>query len=535
MIASSPQRKNSSSPSQVGLVGAGPGGLAAGMLLAAAGVDVTIHEAQPIVGGRTRRTTVGDFAFDTGPTFFMMPWVLEEIFSACGKRLADEVELHRLDPMYRLMIGQPDADPIVLDATQNIDRMVERLETIEPGDGHAFRRFMSDNRKKLDLMTPILRSPIRSIRDLMTWDAIKVGPSLKPWQSVHGNLSTYFKNEHVRLALSFQSKYLGMSPFDCPGLFSILPFIEYEYGVWHPRGGCNALLTAMARVFEELGGKIRTGDPVEGIEFDGRRAVGLRSKSGAHRYDQIVVNADATWAMKKLIPERLRRKWSDRTIDSKKYSCSTFMLYLGLEGEVDLPHHTIYTSRGYRSNLDDIREGRLTDDASTYVHNPSRLDPSLAPEGSSSLYVLVPTPNAAADVDWRIEGMRYREDTLDRLEKTFGIDRIRDRIRAEKVVTPADWETERINMGATFNLAHGLDQMLHRRPQHRLEDVDGVWLVGGGTHPGSGLPVIFLSSEITADLLCKEIGVDTPRPWTPYSPEPTDDAAETDVPLASWT
>ena len=535
MIATVPGASSTPNEQHIGMVGAGPGGLAAGMLLAAAGLDVTIHEAQPVVGGRTRRTTVGDFGFDTGPTFFMMPWVLEEIFSACGRRLADEVELHRLDPMYRLMIGQPEGAPLQIDATQDVDRMVAQLEAIEPGDGDAFRRFMTDNRRKLERMTPILRSPIRSIRDLMTWDAIKVGPSLKPWQSVHSNLSSYFKNDHVRLALSFQSKYLGMSPFDCPGLFSILPFIEYEYGVWHPRGGCNALLTAMAKVFRERGGRIITDDPVEGIEFEGRRATGLRSKSGDHRYDHVVVNADAAWAMKKLIPEHLRRKWTDRTIDGKKYSCSTFMLYLGLDGEVDLPHHTIYTSRGYRDNLDDIRDGRLTRDASTYVHNPSRLDPTLAPAGSSSLYVLVPTPNTTADIDWRVEGLRYREETLDRLESTFGIGGIRSRIQAEKVVTPADWASERINIGATFNLAHGLDQMLHRRPHHRLEDVDGVWLVGGGTHPGSGLPVIFLSSEITADLLCKEVGVAPPSAWTPFDGSTNDGDRKIDVPLAAWT
>ena len=148
-----------------------------------------------------------------------------------------------------------------------------------------------------------------------------------------------------------------------------------------------------------------------------------------------VVNADATWAMKNLIPGHLRRKWSDRTIDGKKYSCSTFMLYLGLEGEVDLPHHTIYTSRAYQQNLRDIGEGRLTDDASTYVHNPSRLDPTLAPEGHSSLYVLVPTPNNQADIDWSTEGARYREETLDRLETVFGIAGVRDRIRAEAPTT----------------------------------------------------------------------------------------------------
>ncbi|MCP4836761.1 MAG: phytoene desaturase [Phycisphaera sp.] len=514
MIAPSPSRSHSAPP-RIGVVGAGPGGLASAMLLAHSGAEVVIHEAQPIVGGRTRRIELGDYSFDTGPTFFMMPWVLEEIFSRCGLRLSDHADLHRLDPMYRLLIGRPDDDPLVIDATQDVDRMAQTLDAIQPGDGKAFRRFMTDNRRKLELMTPILRRPVRSLLDLVSMDAIKVGPSLKPWQSVHGNLAGYFKNEHVRLALSFQSKYLGMSPFECPGLFSILPFIEYEYGVWHPRGGCNALVGAMAEAFEKLGGRIELGDPVEAIDFEGKRARGLRTSTGTHRYDEVVVNADATWAMKNLIPKGLRRKWSDDKIDSKRYSCSTFMLYLGIEGEVDLPHHTIYTSKGYQSNLADIGEGRLTDDASTYVHNPSGIDPTLAPEGHSALYILVPTPNAGADIDWSEAAPKYREETLDRLESVFGIKDVRSRIRAERMITPDDWKAERINIGATFNLAHGLDQMLHRRPQHRLEDVDGVWMVGGGTHPGSGLPVIFLSSQITADLLCREHGLPETPAWAP--------------------
>ena len=517
MIAPSRNFAQNNAP-RIGIVGAGPGGLASAMILAHAGAEVVIHEAQPEVGGRTRSLEIGPYRFDTGPTFFMMPWVLEEIFSRCGLRLSDHAELHRLDPMYRLLIGRGDQEPLQIDATQDVDRMSQILDSIEPGDGPAFRRFMTDNRRKLELMTPILRKPIRSLLDLVTIDAMKVGPSLKPWQSVHGNLSSYFKNEHVRLALSFQSKYLGMSPFDCPGLFSILPFIEYEYGIWHPRGGCNALVRAMADAFEGLGGRIELSDPVEGIDFDGRRARGLRTRSGTHGYDEVVINADATWAMKNLIPAGLRKKWSDQKIESKRYSCSTFMLYLGLEGDVDLPHHTIYTSKRYQENLVDIGAGRLSDDASTYVHNPSRLDPSMAPEGHSSLYVLIPTSNLGnGDIDWEAAAPEYREAALDRLETVFGITNIRSRIRAEKMVTPLDWQAERINLGATFNLAHGLDQMLHRRPQHRLEDVDGVWMVGGGTHPGSGLPVIFLSSQITADLLCQEHGLRETPAWSPMA------------------
>lgn len=508
----------------VAVVGAGPGGLGAAMLLAAAGFQVTIYEAHAVVGGRTRRLEVGPYRFDCGPTFFMMPYVLEEIFAATGRRLQDYAQLKRLDPMYRLLIGQRVGDPLQIDATQDIARMSARLSEIQPGEGAAFERFMRDNRRKLALMTPLLKRPIRGLADLLRLDTLRMGPTLKPWQSLYDHLSGYFGHEGVRLAMSFQSKYLGMSPFECPELFSILPFIEYEYGVWHPTGGCNALMRAMAQSCEEMGAAVRCNAPVERITFTGNRATGVVIGGTEHRHDHVVVNADASWALKNLVPEALRpRALKDATLDGKRYSCSTFMLYLGVEGTVDLPHHTIYTSRSYVENLKDIAErGRLSEDPSTYVCNPSRTDPTLAPEGHSALYVLVPTPNnkpGFSQVDWRLASGQLRERTLRQVEDVFGVTDLRRRIRAEHVVTPADWQAERINFGATFNMAHTLGQMLHKRPHHRLQGFDNLWLVGGGTHPGSGLPVIFLSSQITSRLICQEEGVacpfDAPPPANP--------------------
>ena len=323
-------------------------------------------------------------------------------------------------------------------------------------------------------MEPILRSPIRGLADLMTLDTLKVAPVLRPWESVYSQLTRYFKSEESRLAMSFQSKYLGMSPFECPSLFTILPFIEYEYGVWHPIGGCNALVTAMAEACSRLGARIETASPVSRVMFEGQRACGVVVHGEERRFDHVVVNADATWAMKNLIPANLRRgDQQDAALDAKRYSCSTFMLYLGMEGEVDLPHHTIYTSTKYRQNLADIGEGRLSDDASFYVCNPSRIDPTLAPKGDSALYVLLPTANtkAAADgapIDWKKEAPRVREETLHRLSTVMGIPDAARRVKAEIMFTPDDWRAQNINHGATFNLAHNITQMLHWRPQHKL-------------------------------------------------------------------
>ena len=509
----------------VAVVGGGPGGLSCALLLAASGMEVTIFESQPVIGGRTARIELesdrGTYAFDRGPTFFLMPYVLEEIFEATGRDLHEHATLSRLDPMYRLLLGRENQSTISLDCTQDIEEMTRRLAAIDPADAANFPKFIKDNRDKLRLMEPILRRPIKSLFDLADFETAKVLPHLNPHLSVHGLLNRYFKNPLVQRAVSFQSKYLGMSPHDCPSIFTILPFIEYEYGIWHPTGGCNALMRAMADVFADLGGTIKTSTPVERVTFQGQTATGVVVAGQTRRFDHVVINADAPWAIKNLIPSSVR--WgaiSDDAIDRKKYSCSTAMLYLGLEGEVDLPHHTIYVTGKYEDNLADITSGgRMTSDPSMYVCNPVPIDPSLAPAGDSALYVLLPTPNCkvgeAGGIDWSVEAGPTRERMLDQMERVFGIESVRERTRAELMLTPDDWRSSNIQFGATFNLAHNLLQMLHKRPQNELNGTRNCWLVGGGTHPGSGLPVIFLSSQTTARLVCERAGVScvsvTPR------------------------
>jgi phytoene desaturase len=514
------------------VVGAGPGGLAAAMLLASAGADVTVHERLPRVGGRSG-TIVGDsprgsFRFDMGPTFFLYPRVLEEVFAACGARLADEVELLRLDPQYRLVFEQGGR----LDATGDPARMAAEIARFAPADAARFDRFMTDNRRKLAAIRPALERPFSSVLDLLAPPVLKALPFLRP-TSVDFALSRYFSDPRVRLAFSFQSKYLGMSPFRCPSLFTILSFMEYEYGVWHPRGGCGAVMEAMARVARRLGVDIRLGQPVDRIAFAGRRAVGLEIGSERLDYDAIVLNADFGHAMRALVPDALRHRWTDRRLARKKFSCSTFMLYLGIEGRIpDLAHHTVYLSEDYRRNVAEIEAGLAPPERpSFYVQNACVTDPELAPPGHSSLYVLVPVGhNGARAFDWASRAAGYRELVLDRLER-IGIPDIRSRIRFEKMLTPQGWEDDMaIHVGATFNLSHSIGQMLHMRPRNRFEDLDGVYLVGGGTHPGSGLPVIFESARISSRLLAEDLGL---RPgWTtamasdPLTAEPALEAAE---------
>lgn len=493
----------------VNIIGAGPGGLACAMLLANAGVRVRVLERLPVPGGRTSTiSTPEGFKFDLGPTFFLYPRMLEEIFTVCGRDLRHEVEMVRLDPQYRLIFGAGGE----LQATPDIARMEAEVTRLSPADNGAFTRFMESNREKFARFAPFLEQPFQSWRDLANPDLLKLMPLLKPWRSLDAELGTFFSDERVRLAFTFQSKYLGMSPFRCPSLFSILSFLEYEHGVFHPIGGCGAVSTAMARIAEEMGVEIRYEEPVESLEFAGRKITAVKTARGRYEADATVVNADFARSMTRLVPDALRRRWSDRKIASRRFSCSTFMLYLGIDGRYDdVAHHNIYLSEDYRENLADIEHRhRLSADPSMYVQNACVTDPTLAPAGTSTLYLLIPVTHRHPNVDWQREGPRYREVALDQMER-IGIRGVRERIRYEKMLTPDDWQDGyEIYRGATFNLSHDLGQMLHLRPHNRFEDVERMYLVGGGTHPGSGLPVIYSSARITTDLLLDDLGVARP-------------------------
>ena len=397
------------------IIGAGPGGLATAMLLAKAGLEVTVIESQPRVGGRTSAIEGDGYRFDLGPTFFLYPQILEEIFTAVGRDLHREVPMKRLDPQYRLIFGAGGE----LLCTSDIERMVAEIAKLAPADAPQFRRFMAYNRVKLEKFAPCLQTPFLGWTSLLQTRLLAVLPYLKPWKSLHAELAGYFRDPRLQLAFTFQSKYLGMSPFQCPSLFSILSFLEYEYGIWHPIGGCNALTRGMARVATELGATIRLNEPVEEILFDGRRAVGVRTATGELRADAVVVNADFGHAMTTLVPDRLRRRWTDATIARKRFSCSTFMLYLGIEGRYDqLMHHNIYMARDYRQNLDEIENQHvLTEDPSFYVENPCRTDDTMAPPGHSALYVLVPVSHQHPNIDWSKERDRYRQVALRQLAK----------------------------------------------------------------------------------------------------------------------
>jgi len=488
------------------VIGAGPGGLSAAMMLASKGYNVDVYEKQDRVGGRNAAINLGKFTFDAGPTFLMMKDVLERIYQFCGKDLHDYNKITRLDPMYRLVFK----DGKSFYPSPDEDKMREQLERFVPGSFYGYKRYKEKERKKYAKLIPCLEVPYGKPSDFFTKRLITALPYLDAHVSFFNVLGRYFKNDDVKIAFTFQAKYIGMSPWDAPGTFSIISYIEHGGGIYHVEGGLHKLSQAMAKSATEDGAQIHLNTPVKRIIVEKGVARGVEFADGQREMaDYVVVNADFGAAMNTLVEPSQRGRWSEKKLDKKLLSCSTFMLYLGLNRLYDQPHHNIIFADDYKANVFDITKTmRLSEDFSFYVQNASISDKTLAPKGKSTLYVLVPVPNMRADIDWEEQKMKTRDAVLDAMEKRGGFQGIRDAIEEEKIITPADWQNNHdVYKGAVFNLGHNVSQMLYFRPHNEFENFKNCYLVGGGTHPGSGLPTIYESGRISAQLIMKRDGV----------------------------
>ncbi|GAE33540.1 phytoene desaturase family protein [Halalkalibacter akibai] len=480
------------------IIGAGPGGLAAAMLLAGNGYQVEVFEKQPYLGGRTSALKRDGYTFDRGPTFLSMPYILSELFESVGINMNDYLQLIELDPMYQLKFPEYSFFP-----SRNIELTYQQIKSLFPGNEEGYIRFMRDTEKKMNVLMPILQNRHSSLLDYGRWRTLRALPSLSLHQSLYQVLSSYFQDENLKIGFTFQSKYLGMSPWECPGAFSILSFMEHKYGVFHPRGGLNQIPEALAKVTREFGGKIHLNTGVKKILTNNRVVKGIELDNGEKlACDELIINADFAHAMTTLLDDELKH-YSKNKLEKKEYSCSTFMIYAGVKKEFELPHHTIVFSRDYKKNVEEITKTKtMSDDPSIYIQNGSATDSSLAPKGKSSMYLLAPVPNNFSLLDWEEHKEEFRDLVYEQIETKTDFKNLRSYVETEEIITPLDWENNHaVYKGATFNLSHRLKQMMYYRPHNQFQELKHCWLVGGGTHPGSGLPTIFESARITANLL----------------------------------
>ncbi len=483
------------------IIGAGPGGLSAGMVLAHRGFDVEIFEKDDIVGGRNKPLKIGEFTFDTGPTFLMMKYILDELFELTGRKSSDYLKFFKLDPMYRLVFKNK-----TINMTSDHKKMAEEIEKIFPGNSKGFEKYLENEEIKLKYLTPCLRKPYLSFFDLMKNPFLKAIPHLELHRTVYQSLSRYFNDEYLKLCFTFQSKYLGMSAWECPAAFSMIAYVEHEFGIHHVEGGLNKISQAMAKVVEEEGGKIHLNTKVKKIINSGKEVTGVMLDNGEIvQADYVIVNSDFSYSVLNLMDPKYVEKYSEKKLARKKYSCSTFMIYLCVDKLYDIPHHNIIFAENYKQNVDDIFKNlKLSDEISFYIQNACITDKTLAPQGKSTIYILVPVPNLRANIDWDKEKEKFRDKVLDAIETRTELKDIRQHIVSERVITPMDWNTDyNVYIGATFNLGHNLTQMLCFRPHNEFECFNKLYLVGGGTHPGSGLPTIYESGRITANIICE--------------------------------
>lgn len=481
------------------VIGAGPGGLSAALMLQSKGFDVTLIEKDERVGGRSKKLSLGDFHFDLGPTFLMYIDVLKQVFSRSGYDLEKEVNLIKLDPLYKLIFKDH-----TLELSADLKKNINMYESLKPGLGSAYQSWINDQTQKMSKIKTILEKPFPNALHLLRSDVLKAVPVAHPFKSVYRLLKTYDNDDHFIHSLSFQAKYLGMASYQAPSIFTILPYLEHVTGLYHVLGGLNHINEVMAKLFKEKGGTLRTQTKVIKVLVDKHHVQGVELESGEQIIsDVVVMNADFAYAMTQLFDQKDLRKYKKNKVEKKKYSVSTWMMYLGINQKLDLPHHEIIFSDDYNQYLKDLMNGKMTKDLSIYIHNPSVIDETLAPKGKSSVYILLPVPNLKHGYDWDKESPDLREFVFNRIKEKHNLD-LRSKIEVEKVYTPHDWMIhEHVYQGAVFNLAHGLDQMLFLRPHNQFEDVKGIYLVGGGTHPGSGLPTIYQSALIADDLISK--------------------------------
>jgi phytoene desaturase len=482
------------------IIGSGFGGLAAAIRLQAAGHAVTIVEALEGPGGRARVFRQDGFTFDAGPTIITAPGMIDDLFAAAGRRTADYVTLSRLDPYYRIRF----ADGTSLEYGSDLEAVRAQLRALAPGDEPGLDRFVAAAERIFETGFPLIDRPF-----LRAGDMLRIVPDLmrlRAHEPVSALVNRHFADERLRQAFGFHPLLIGGNPFSASALYALINTLERRWGVWYAMGGTGALVQALVRLFEELGGTIRYGAPVSTIDVDRRtrRARGVLLANGEGLPgDAVVSNADVATTYLRLVPAWARQVQTNARVRRRRYGMSLVVIYFGTDRRYEhMMHHEIVMGPRYRELLSDIfTHKRLASDFSLYLHRPTATDPAMAPDGCDAWYVLSPVPHLGGSTDWARESRRYRDAILAHLERRF-LPKLGRHIVTMRHVDPRYFaETLGSHLGSAFSVEPVLTQSAWLRPHNRSEDVENLYIVGAGTHPGAGIPGVLSSGKIVAELI----------------------------------
>lgn len=476
------------------VIGSGFGGLAAAIRLGARGYRVTVLEKLDAPGGRAYVHRQDGFTFDAGPTVVTAPHLFEELWQLCGRRMADDVDLRPVAPFYRVRFD----DGRSFDYSGDADAMRRQVARLAPADVAGYERFLRTSEA-------IFKVGFQQLGDrpFSSWtDMARVLPALlrlQGYRTVHGLVSRHVRDERLRTLLTFQSLLVGGNPFTTTSVYCLIAHLERRWGVHFPMGGTGSLVKGLVGLIQRQGGSLRCNAAVAQITVAGGAATGVRLASGETLpADVVVSNADSAWTYRHLVAPEHRRRWTDRRIEQARYSMSLFVWYFGTRRQYPgVAHHTLVLGPRYRELLADIFDRkRLAADFSLYLHRPTATDPGLAPPGHDAFYVLAPVPHLQAGIDWPQQAEPYRRALQARLEATV-LPGLRQHVVSSRLLTPLDFQDRLSSFrGAAFGLEPVLTQSAWFRPHNRSEELDRLYLVGAGTHPGAGLPGVLSSARI---------------------------------------
>lgn len=486
------------------IIGSGFGGLSLAIRLQSKGLKVKIFEKNELPGGHAYQFKEKGYTFDMGPSLITEPDIIQRVFNSAGKRTEDYLELTKLDPYYRVYFH----DKTYIDYSGDVEKMQKQIEKFNTKDAKNYPKFLNYSSK---LYKTVITDGLGSKPFTNLWDFVSFIPRaimLKAILPAYFMTARYFKDFRTRFLFSFHTLFIGGNPFRAPSLFLMLPFLEKKEGVWFTKGGMYSLVEAFVKVFKDLGGELFLNSEVEEIIIKDKKAVGVVVGGKEHYADIIVSNAHFAHTYKDLIPEEKRKKITNKKISSKHYSMSCFLIYIGVKKQYpELLHHTLILSERYKGLIKDIFDKKiLADDFSMYLHVPTRTDEEMAPKNSESMYILIPTPNLDAKIDWEVQSEKYTRRILDFMENDFGLKDLQKNIEVIRTFNPLDFQNVRNNyLGAAWSLEPSLFQIANFRPHNRSQEFKNLYLVGVSTHPGGGVPGVLLTAETTEKLIMKDL------------------------------